>query len=120
MVIPDVTLSVGDLHFALQRSARRKTMEITVDRQGDLVLKAPPDVGEAKLRSFVEEKRFWVYTKLAEKERLYRATERKEFVDGEGFLYLGRSYRLDAEGLAVADTTLEPMDGTPQADLLAR
>ncbi len=94
MVIPDVTLSVGDLHFALQRSARRKTMEITVDRQGDLVLKAPPDVGEAKLRSFVEEKRFWVYTKLAEKERLYRATERKEFVDGEGFLYLGRSYRL--------------------------
>jgi hypothetical protein len=29
-------------------------------------------------------------------------------------------YRLDAEGLVVADTTLEPMDGTPQADVLAR
>lgn len=94
MVVSDSKLTVGDLHFALQRSARRKTMEITVDREGDLVIKAPPDVSEAKLRKFVEEKRFWVYTKLAEKDRLNRATARKEFVDGEGFLYLGRSYRL--------------------------
>jgi hypothetical protein len=36
-----------------------------------------------------------------------------------GFVRVIR-YRLDAEGLAVADTTLEPMDGTPQADVLAR
>lgn len=94
MVSVGAMLTVGDLHFALQRSARRKTMEITVDREGDLVIKAPPDVSEAKLRKFVEEKRFWVYTKLAEKDRLNRAAPRKEFVDGEGFLYLGRSYRL--------------------------
>lgn len=94
MVSVGTMLTVGDLHFALQRSARRKTMEITVDREGDLVIKAPPNVSEAKLRKFVEEKRFWVYTKLAEKDRLNRATPRKEFVDGEGFLYLGRSYRL--------------------------
>lgn len=94
MVSVDATLTVGDLHFALQRSARRKTMEITVDREGDLVIKAPPDVSEVKLRKFVEEKRFWVYTKLAEKDRLNRAAPRKEFVDGEGFLYMGRSYRL--------------------------
>lgn len=36
-----------------------------------------------------------------------------------GFVRVVR-YRLDAEGLVVADTTLEPMDGTPQADVLAR
>jgi hypothetical protein len=36
-----------------------------------------------------------------------------------GFVRVLR-YRLDAEGLVVADTTLEPMDGTPQADVLAR
>lgn len=36
-----------------------------------------------------------------------------------GFVRVIR-YRLDAEGLAVAATTLEPMDGTPQADVLAR
>src|SRR6218665_3410027 len=94
MTIPDSVLTVSDLHFTVQRSARRKTMEITVDRDGELVLKAPPDVSTAKLRQFVEEKRFWVYTKLAEKDRLHRATASKEFVEGEGFLYRGRSYRL--------------------------
>jgi predicted metal-dependent hydrolase len=69
-------------------------MQITVERGGDLVLSAPPDVSEARLLAFVREKRFWIYTKLAEKERLQRSVPAKEFVDGEGFLYLGRSYRL--------------------------
>jgi hypothetical protein len=69
-------------------------MEITVERSGDLVLSAPPEVGEAQLREFVLEKRFWIYTKMAEKERLQRQIPRKEFVGGEGFLYLGRSHRL--------------------------
>jgi predicted metal-dependent hydrolase len=46
------------------------------------------------MRQLVHQKRFWVYTKLAEKEMLLRPGRRREFVDGEGFLYLGRSYRL--------------------------
>ena len=58
------------------------------------MLSAPPDVDESRLRAFVHDKRFWIYTKLAEKERLQRQVPRKEFVGGEGFLYLGRSHRL--------------------------
>ena len=69
-------------------------MQITVERSGELVLCAPPEVDEAALRAFVLEKRFWIYTKLAEKDRLQRQVPRKEFVGGEGFLYLGRSHRL--------------------------
>lgn len=69
-------------------------MQITVDRNGELILSAPPDVEEDRLREFVLEKRFWIYTKLAEKDRLKRTIPTKSFVDGEGFLYLGRSYRL--------------------------
>lgn len=48
----------------------------------------------ARLRAFVLEKRFWIYTKLAEQDRLQRKVPRKAFVGGEGFLYLGRSPRL--------------------------
>jgi len=88
------SFQVDELHFALQRSARRKTMQITVERSGKLLISAPLEVGEAALRDFVKEKRFWIYTKLAEKERLRSRVRHKEFVDGEGFLYLGRSYRL--------------------------
>lgn len=91
-------LQVDDLRFVLRRSARRKTMQITVERDGELVLSAPPEVDEAALRAFVLEKRFWIYTKLAEKDRLQRRLPRKQFVDGEGFLYLGRSHRLKLVG----------------------
>lgn len=87
-------LQLGDLQFAIKRSARRRTIQITVERTGELILSAPPEVGIDQLRDFVGEKRFWIYTKLAEKDRLQRKVPRKEFVTGEGFLYLGRTYRL--------------------------
>jgi predicted metal-dependent hydrolase len=87
-------LTVGDLSFALQRSDRRKTLQITVERDGSLAMLAPPHVTQDSLRKFALERRFWVYTKLAEKDRLHKRPLVKTFSDGEGFLYLGRSYRL--------------------------
>ncbi|TCO82696.1 hypothetical protein EV699_10488 [Plasticicumulans lactativorans] len=86
--------SVDELRFTVRRSARRRTLQITVERNGELIVSAPPDVSDQALRDFVIEKRFWIYTKLAEKERLRCHVPRKEYVDGEGFLYLGRSHRL--------------------------
>jgi predicted metal-dependent hydrolase len=88
------TMQVDDLHFIVRHSLRRKTMQITVERDGDLVLSVPPGTDHELLQAFVREKRFWIYTKLAEKDRLQRQVPRKQFVGGEGFLYLGRSYRL--------------------------
>lgn len=87
-------LQVDDLLFSVRHSPRRRTMQITVERSGDLVLCAPTGVNESTLRSFIVEKRLWVYSKLAEKKRLQRQVPCKEYVDGEGFLYLGRSHRL--------------------------
>ena len=77
--------AVGDLTFALKRSDRRRTMEITVERDGSLILSAPPSVGDDRLRRFVTDKRFWVYTKLAQKDRLRQVVSTKQFVTGEGF-----------------------------------
>jgi predicted metal-dependent hydrolase len=88
------TLVVGDLHFQLRRSEKRRELEIAVDRGGELLLSAPASVPEAKLRDFAQRKRMWIYQQLARKEALGYVTPRKVFTDGEGFLYLGRSYRL--------------------------
>lgn len=87
-------LTVDDLTFEVRRSKRRKTLEIIVDRAGELVLAAPTHAEDEELAAFVREKRFWIHKKLTEKAALRRPIPRKEFVDGEGFLYLGRSYRL--------------------------
>lgn len=87
-------VSVDDLSFRVQRSSRRSTLQITVERNGELLLSAPPAVADAELCKFVRDRRSWIYTKLAEKDRLNRPISRKQFVGGEGFLYLGRSHRL--------------------------
>jgi len=90
----DGELQVDDLQFTVRYSLRRRTIQITVERDGALVISTPPDVDMATLQAFVRDKRFWIYTRLAEKDRLQHPVSRKEFVDGEGFPYLGRSYRL--------------------------
>ena len=86
--------AVDELCFELRRSPRRSTVQVTVDRFGELVLSAPEHCDTGVLERFVREKRFWIYTKLAQKEARRPAPVRKEFVNGEGFPYLGRSYRL--------------------------
>lgn len=87
-------LTLGDLRFEVRRSARRRTLELTVERDGSLVLSAPGDVPVARLERFAKQKRFWVYQKLAAKEALPPARPARQFVTGEGFPYLGRSHRL--------------------------
>ncbi len=87
-------LTVEDLDLEVRRSSRRKTLEITVDRGGELVLSAPEPCPRSLMEDFVRDKRFWIYTKLAEKDLLARPVGQKQMVSGEGFPYLGRSYRL--------------------------
>lgn len=88
------TLSVDDLRFEVVRSARRRTIELTVERDGALVVRAPEGATMSRLEAFIRERRGWLYRKLAEKQRVQQAVLAKEYVSGEGFPYLGRSYRL--------------------------
>jgi predicted metal-dependent hydrolase len=88
------TIAVDDLQFELRGSDRRRSLQITVDRGGELVLFAPTDCETAVLEGFVREKRSWIYRKLAEKEMLREPVSAREYVSGEGFPYLGRNYRL--------------------------
>ncbi len=87
-------LTVDDLRFEVRRSPRRSSVQITVDRGGELLLSAPEGCSSQVMEQFVREKRFWIYTKLAEKDALAPSVPKKHFVSGEGFAYLGRSYRL--------------------------
>lgn len=88
------TLTFGELSFELRESARRRTVEITVDRDGSLVLATPPQVPVDKLEKIVDQRRFWIYSKVIQKEAIKPPPDTKSYLAGEGFYYLGRSYRL--------------------------
>ncbi|MBN1285624.1 MAG: M48 family metallopeptidase [Anaerolineae bacterium] len=88
------TLVIGDLTFEVRRSARRTTLGLTVDRDGSLILALPADCPAERAERFARDKLVWVYTKLAEKDDLAKPAPAKQYVGGEGFYYLGRSYRL--------------------------
>ena len=87
-------IRIGDFDFAVRESQRRRTVGITVDRDGSLLLHAPTGSDPDLLASWVWSKRAWVFRKLAEKHLLLPTSPEKNFVTGEGFDYLGRHYRL--------------------------
>lgn len=96
-----------DISYTLKRS-KRKTASIYVERDGKITLIAPAELSDAKIERVLEEKRRWIYKNLAEWHDLNAARIERQFVNGEGFLYLGRSYRLklvprQAEALQLKD-----------------
>jgi hypothetical protein len=82
-----------DIRYTLKRS-NRKTASIYVERDGQITLIAPEELSVQKIEKVLEEKRRWIYKNLAEWHDLNAARIERQFVNGEGFLYLGRSYRL--------------------------
>jgi predicted metal-dependent hydrolase len=88
------SITIDDLQFELRRSARRSTVGVTVDRDGSLILSAPADCPIEQIEQIAREKQLWVYKKLMQRELLALHGRTREFITGEGFWYLGRSYRL--------------------------
>ncbi len=99
-------LEVDGLSFDVHRSDRRKTLQITVERTGALSIVAPSQTVDQLLVEFVRAKLLWVHTKIEEKARLQQRSPVKEFVEGEGFLYLGKSYRLRLVERQLVDLSL--------------
>ncbi|MEW6984310.1 M48 family metallopeptidase [Colwelliaceae bacterium 6471] len=82
-----------DIKYNLKQN-RRKTTSILIERDGSVSVLAPELYAIEKIESIIEEKRTWIYRNLAEWEDLNRTRVEREFVSGEGFLYLGSNYRL--------------------------
>ena len=84
---------IDSLEYSLRRS-NRKSMGIAIERDGAIIVTAPHQAKFNEIEKFVSEKKIWIYQKLAKKKTLNREKPRREFVNGQGFLYLGKSYRL--------------------------
>ncbi len=87
-------MNVGaPISYEVIRSPRR-TADIVIEPDGRVLVRAPEHIPDERIEDIVEAKRLWIYKNLAEWRDLNATKVLREFRNGEGFLYLGRSYRL--------------------------
>jgi len=85
------------LSYTTQRSARRRKLTITVERDRSIVVHAPAGISDERIQQLVESKRQWIHDKIKHPQK-YQALPHppgKELVNGESALYLGRQYRIE-------------------------
>ncbi len=83
----------SEIAYEVIRS-RRRTADIVIERDGRVLVRAPQSIPPERIEDLVEAKRYWIYKALAEWRDLNATRVLREYRNGEGFLYLGRSYRL--------------------------
>jgi len=86
--IPEEVLG---LRVEVVRSVRRTAALHIIG--SDLQVRVPEHVGDERVAAFLQRKRPWIRSKVAEI-RLLPPHRNKEMVSGESFPYLGRHYRL--------------------------
>ncbi len=74
--------------------SRRSTADIIIERDGSVLVRAPEWADDDQVANIVESKHYWIYQGLAEWRDLNATRMLREYKNGEGFLYLGRNYRL--------------------------
>ena len=72
----------------------RKTISIYVEHDGKIIVRAPNKTEIDKVNKIVEAKKGWILESINDFKLLNSTKAKRIFVDGEGFLYLGKSYRL--------------------------
>jgi predicted metal-dependent hydrolase len=78
-----------------------KSLSMSVERDGTVIVKAPPSVSDERIELFLEKNRSFV-ERAIEKYKKYGVF--KEYKDGERFLHLGREYELK-----IVDRQVEPL-----------
>ncbi|MCF6183177.1 MAG: M48 family metallopeptidase [Bacteroidales bacterium] len=74
--------------------SNRKTLNISVERDRSVIVRAPENLSLEKIEEIVQSKRNWIKEKINHAQKYPIDFKAKEFVSGEALLYLGRNYQL--------------------------
>ncbi|WP_405796180.1 M48 family metallopeptidase [Streptomyces sp. NBC_01506] len=87
-------MQVGNLEVDVVVVPERSGVRLTVERDARITATVPAGLDSALLVDAVKGRRGWIYDKLESRVEDAALRPVKQFVTGEGFLYLGRNYRL--------------------------
>lgn len=73
---------------------KRKTISMIVQPTLKIVLKVPDSYDEEKIEKFLKKKWRWLEKQIIYFKKFNGKSNKKEYVSGESFLYLGRQYKL--------------------------
>jgi len=73
---------------------KRKSIALIVEPDGRLVVRAPMRVSDADIKHLVKQKERWIREKQKQVKDKSTQSKPKVYMDGEEFLYLGKSYQL--------------------------
>ncbi|SNZ06984.1 hypothetical protein SAMN06265182_0866 [Persephonella hydrogeniphila] len=79
----------------VQFSKRRKNIAIQVSNDGEIIVKAPSGVSDNLIDKVLDKHKNWIEKKLYEINQRDPKFLKRKFINGEGFLYLGKWYRLE-------------------------
>lgn len=86
----------GDITYSLTQTSR-KTLSIYVEPDGSVTVRAPRNINLDRINGIVDLKRPWIYRSIAELQELNKSKANRSLANGEGYLYMGKSYRLKIE-----------------------
>lgn len=71
---------------------KRKSLGIYIDVYGNIELRVPKETEDKQISNLLEAKWHWIISKQEEMKDKTKGFKAKEYVEGEVFLYLGKSY----------------------------
>jgi len=73
----------------------RKSIAIQITNNGTIIIKAPNQATDETISKVILKNQSWIEEKIKKVQSRDPKFKEKEFVNGEGFLYLGKHYRLN-------------------------
>ena len=87
-------MKIGDLEIEIKRSKRRKTITVNIERDGSVNAVAPIDCDDETIRKELEAREYLICKHVAHRKAVNKAYINRNFVNGQAFLFMGKSYNL--------------------------
>ena len=85
-----------NINYTLKRSRkRRKTLSLQISRAAEIVVSAPYFTPVREINRFVQEKQNWIDKIIQKQTRARLLNEKRKYISGELFQYLGEDFPLE-------------------------